>query len=106
MGRDSALWTRPGLVGITGGKLTTHRATAAEVLRALERQGVRLAPEPPEAIAGAATRLEGRLGAAGAAWVAARPAEERAPLAGTPVQPRGAALVDARGAGAPASATC
>ena len=84
MGRDSALWTRPGLVGITGGKLTTHRATAAGVLREAERQGVRLAPEPAEAPAGAATRLAGRLGAAGAAWVAARPAEERAPLAGTP----------------------
>ena len=41
MGRDSALWTRPGLVGITGGKLTTHRATAAEVLREVEAQGVR-----------------------------------------------------------------
>ena len=84
MGRDSALWTRPGLVGITGGKLTTHRATAAEVLREVERQGVRLAPEPVPAPAQASTRLQGRLGIAGAAWVAAQPAEEQAPLAGTP----------------------
>ena len=38
--RDSALWTRPGLVGITGGKLTTHRASAAEVLREVERAGL------------------------------------------------------------------
>jgi glycerol-3-phosphate dehydrogenase len=84
MGRDSALWTRPGLVGITGGKLTTHRATAAEVLREVERQGVPMAPDPGPTPAPPATRLAGRLGAAGAAWVAARPADERAPLAGTP----------------------
>ena len=84
MGRDSALWTRPGLVGITGGKLTTHRASAAEVLREVEGQGVRLAPEPASSPAPAATRLQGRLGVAGAAWIAARPAEERAALAGTP----------------------
>ena len=51
MGRDSALWTRPGLVGITGGKLTTHRATAAEVLREVEAQGLR---------AGAASRRRRR----------------------------------------------
>jgi len=84
MGRDSALWARPGLVGITGGKLTTHRATAAEVLREVERQGLRLAPEPARSPVPAASRLSGRLGAAGAAWVATRPAEEREPLAGTP----------------------
>jgi len=84
MGRDSALWTRPGLVGITGGKLTTHRATAAEVLREVERQGVRMAPEPVPSLVQVATRLQGRLGIAGAAWVAARPVEEQAPLAGTP----------------------
>lgn len=90
MGRDSALWTRPGLVGITGGKLTTHRATAAEVLREVEAQGVAMTPERPSVIgsgpppATAATRLAGRLGAAGADWVAARPTEERQPLAGTP----------------------
>jgi len=88
MGRDSALWTRAGLVGITGGKLTTHRATAAEVLRQVEAQGLAVAAEPPPATApvaaSAATRLAGRLGSAGAAWVAARPAEERLPLANTP----------------------
>jgi glycerol-3-phosphate dehydrogenase len=86
MGRDSALWTRPGLVGITGGKLTTHRATAAEVLREVEAQGLAVAAEPSPAStpAPAATRLAGRLGSAGAAWVAARPAEERLPLATSP----------------------
>jgi glycerol-3-phosphate dehydrogenase len=84
MGRDAALWTRPGLVGITGGKLTTHRATAAEVLREVEAQGVRLAPEPALSPTHAATRLQGRLGVEGAAWVAARPAAEQALLAATP----------------------
>ena len=83
MGRDIALWVRPGLVGITGGKLTTHRATALEVLREVERQGVRLGAAAPPVAAHAATRLQGRLGTKGAAWVAARPAEERVSLLGT-----------------------
>ena len=83
MGRDSALWTRLGLVGITGGKLTTHRATAAEVLREVERQGCPGAnrchrPSPPR------RDCKGALGAAGAAWVAARPSRGTRPLAGTP----------------------
>jgi glycerol-3-phosphate dehydrogenase len=85
MGRDSALWARPGLVGITGGKLTTHRATALEVLREVERQGLRIAaPKASSAAAPTATRLQGRLGAQGAAWVAARPAGEREPLLDSP----------------------
>jgi len=85
MGRDSAMWTRPGLVGITGGKLTTHRATALEVLREVEKQGLGPLPVPASVPPPAATtRMQGRLGVAGAAWVAARSAEERQPLAGTP----------------------
>ena len=84
LGRDSALWSRPGLVGVTGGKLTTHRATAAEVRREVEAQGLPLAPEPRPPPVRAATRLQGRLGTAGAAWVAARPPAEQTPLAGTP----------------------
>jgi glycerol-3-phosphate dehydrogenase len=86
LGRDSALWSRPGLVGITGGKLTTHRATANEVLRELGKQGLRIGSprlSPSNALV-AATRLQGRLGREGAAWVAARPAFEREPLLGTP----------------------
>ena len=73
--RDSALWTRPGLVGITGGKLTTHRASAAEVLREVETAGP-AAGARAGVVAGAGVgdaRLQGRLGVAGAAWVAARP---------------------------------
>ena len=107
MGRDSALWTRPGLVGITGGKLTTHRASAAEVLREVEGQGLRAgARAGAVAAAPAATRLQGRLGVAGAAWVAARPAEEQAAAGRHALQPGRAALVDARGAGARVSTTC
>jgi glycerol-3-phosphate dehydrogenase len=85
MARDSALWSRPGLVGITGGKLTTHRATALEVLRLVEKQGLRIgSPKSSSPPAPAATRLQGRLGAKGAAWVAAQAAQERQPLLGTP----------------------
>ena len=109
MGRDSEMWTRPGLVGITGGKLTTHRATALEVLREVERQGVRIAAPATavgetRAVGGAGgvsavgavgaagwadavratTRLHGRLGAQGAAWVAARPEGEQLGLLGSP----------------------
>ncbi len=85
MGRDTALWARAGLVGITGGKLTTHRATALEVLREVERQGVRIAaPTSVPVVAPKTTRLQGRLGTAGAAWVAARTAEEQRALLDTP----------------------
>ena len=84
MGRDTAQWSRPGLVGVTGGKLTTHRATALEVLREVERQGLRVAPPSIAPVASTATRLQGRLGAAGAVWVAARPADEQRTLLDTP----------------------
>ena len=85
MGRDTALWSQPGLVGITGGKLTTHRATALAVLREVERQGLRIAkPSIAPVAASTATRLQGRLGATGAAWVAARSADERRTLLDTP----------------------
>ena len=42
--RESALWSAPGLVGITGGKLTTFRVTARDVLREAGRQQKALAP--------------------------------------------------------------
>lgn len=42
--RESALWSAPGLVGITGGKLTTFRVTARRVLREAARQQRGLAP--------------------------------------------------------------
>jgi glycerol-3-phosphate dehydrogenase len=90
--RDSALWSRPGLVGITGGKLTTFRVTAREVLRAAARQHPPLAPVASgaalfDASADRARRLHGRLGADAAHWIAALPAAEQAPLAGSPYCP-------------------
>ena len=84
MARDSALWGRPGLVGITGGKLTTHRATALEVLAEAGKLGLRIAPATDLRVAPAASRTLGRYGERGAAWIEARPAGEQRPLLGTP----------------------
>ena len=42
--RESALWSAPGLIGVTGGKLTTFRVTARQALREASRQQERLAP--------------------------------------------------------------
>ena len=36
--RESALWSAPGYVGVTGGKLTTFRVTARSVLQAVAKQ--------------------------------------------------------------------
>ncbi len=47
--RESALWTEPGLVGVTGGKLTTFRLTALQVLRAASRLDAALAHSAAEA---------------------------------------------------------
>lgn len=45
--RESALWTAPGYVGVTGGKLTTFRVTARHALHAAAKQlpSLRLAPD-------------------------------------------------------------
>ena len=42
--RESAQWSAPGLVGVTGGKLTTFRLTARAALREAARQQKGLAP--------------------------------------------------------------
>jgi len=47
--RESALWSEPGLVGVTGGKLTTFRLTALQVLRAAGRLDAVLAHSAAEA---------------------------------------------------------
>ena len=84
--RESALWSEPGLIGITGGKLTTFRVTARHVLREAARQQPQWAPtaralfEPPAQPG----RLAGRLGAAYARFAAEMPAAETAPFGGTP----------------------
>lgn len=36
--RESAIWSAPGCIGVTGGKLTTFRVTARQVLREAARQ--------------------------------------------------------------------
>jgi glycerol-3-phosphate dehydrogenase len=43
--RESAMWSAPGIVGITGGKLTTFRVTARQVLREVSKQAAALAPQ-------------------------------------------------------------
>jgi len=47
--RESAMWSTPGLVGITGGKLTTFRVTARQVLRQAARQQPKLMPPADDA---------------------------------------------------------
>jgi glycerol-3-phosphate dehydrogenase len=47
--REAALWSAPGLVGVTGGKLTTFRVTARQALRAAARQQRGLAPVAADA---------------------------------------------------------
>jgi glycerol-3-phosphate dehydrogenase len=47
--RESTLWSAPGLVGVTGGKLTTFRLTAREALREAARQHQALAPPQADA---------------------------------------------------------
>lgn len=69
--RESALWSAPGLVSVTGGKLTTFRITARAVLREAARQQPRLMPRADAALFDGARfpdpqaqRLAGRFGAA------------------------------------------
>jgi len=85
--RESAMWSAPGLVCITGGKLTTFRVTARAVLRAASRQLPKLAPQADapvfERAGTAADRLQGRLGAA-ADQVLQLDAAEQARIAHTP----------------------
>lgn len=48
--RESALWQSPGLIGIAGGKLTTFRLTARQVLRLASRELPALAPSATAAL--------------------------------------------------------
>lgn len=85
--RESAMWAAPGLIGITGGKLTTFRVTANQVLQTA-------AAELPQLLQGrgdgplfetgmAPDRLGGRYGAA-ATEIRAMPAVLQTTLADTP----------------------
>lgn len=90
--RESAMWSAPGLVSITGGKLTTFRVTARQVLREAARQLPMLAPLAEQAVfADAAAlnpaqqRLFGRLGADAASQLLAGAAtSELALIPGSP----------------------
>jgi glycerol-3-phosphate dehydrogenase len=88
--RESALWSSPGLVGVTGGKLTTFRVTARQALAEAARQLPRLAPaeEAPVFSApagGGSQRLQGRLGAPAVAGIARAFAREAMQaIGGTP----------------------
>jgi glycerol-3-phosphate dehydrogenase len=87
--RESALWSAPGVVGITGGKLTTFRVTAQAVLREAARQQPQWSPreQPLFEAPAEVSRLGGRLGAAHAQFLAETDATERVPLGGTPYSP-------------------
>lgn len=87
--RESALWSSPGLIGITGGKLTTFRLTARQVLAVAASQVPALAAVtsraglfPSDGATGG--RLSARLGAAAARWIASTPPEQQALLGDTP----------------------
>ena len=90
--RESALWSSTGLISITGGKLTTFRVTARQVLREAARQSPKLAPRPDaplfergEASHPTLRRLQGRLGASAAERATSQSsAEERELIPGTP----------------------
>lgn len=90
--RESALWSAPGIVSVTGGKLTTFRVSARQVLREAARQVPALAPradaplfEPSREAEGQGRRLQGRLGAKAAASLRAQAdAESLRPLGVTP----------------------
>lgn len=89
--RESALWASPGLVGITGGKLTTFRTTAREALRKAATQVQQLGPGQDRAVFLSASvhaaqqRLYGRLGVAVAGTLMQEvPGEELQPIGETP----------------------
>lgn len=62
--RESAIWAEQGLVSVTGGKLTTYRVTAREVLATLSDRLPTLARLPADApiLGGGGDRLAGRYG--------------------------------------------
>lgn len=69
--RESAMWSSPGLVNITGGKLTTFRVAAREVLQEAAKQVPALAPAKDQPVFESTSnakdqRLFGRLGPAAA----------------------------------------
>jgi glycerol-3-phosphate dehydrogenase len=90
--RESALWSAPGIVSVTGGKLTTFRVAARQVLAEAARQVPELAPrqaaplfEPGCENEPRARRLDGRFGSNAAQRLRAEAdAESLHPLGTTP----------------------
>jgi glycerol-3-phosphate dehydrogenase len=90
-GRDHAVWVEPGLVTVTGGKLTTFRTIALDALRQAAPQlpgwHADLGPQPVFAAtsrtAGVSGRLAGRYGSAAADLLAAAQPGELEPIPGT-----------------------
>ncbi len=87
--RESAMWSAPGIVSITGGKLTTFRITARDVLREAAKQLAKLKPRRalPAFMNASDTgdvRLFGRLGAAAQQVLADLPRDEQVRIDGTP----------------------
>jgi glycerol-3-phosphate dehydrogenase len=87
--RESAMWSTPGLVSITGGKLTTFRITARQALREASRQFGKLKPQRAARVFTGAShtgdaRLFGRLGASAQRLLSELPKEEQSTIAGTP----------------------
>jgi glycerol-3-phosphate dehydrogenase len=81
--RESALWASPGIVHVTGGKLTTFRIAARQTLR---RAANDLNRKPRLATLGAAagSTPPSRLGAAFDNWISRRPADDHTPVPETP----------------------
>ncbi len=89
--RESALWVQPGLIGVTGGKLTTFRVTARQVLKAASKELPLLRPGKDAAVfesavvAAGQQRLYGRLGVLGAGRLLQEmPGDELQPVGDTP----------------------
>lgn len=92
--RESAIWSEPGLVGITGGKLTTFRVAAREVLSRAAEQCPALNPAPDQAVFAGPdsavspreSRLAGRLGPELGKYRDQMPADEQCTVPGQAYQ--------------------
>lgn len=71
--RESAIWSGPRSVGVTGGKLTTFRVTARDVLKEAAKQVARLAPATDGPLFTASAQVAGeRIAATPFTWGGAR----------------------------------
>ena len=89
--RESVMWSAPGLVGLSGGKLTTFRVQARAVLAEVARQRAEFSQavadvvfDSPEQIHSVPRRIAGRLGSALPEFIASMPSSECAPVGATP----------------------